>query len=120
MAYRISKCPACAANEFEITGLRCRNCGTRVEGQFSLSRFATLSEENLEFAETFIKCRGNIKDVERELGVSYPTVRGRLDRVINAMGFGSADATARRREILVQLEQGDIAPEEAVKALKEL
>ena len=120
MEYRISKCPACGSSDFEITRLRCRVCDTSVEGHFSQSRLASLSEENLRFVEVFIKCRGNIKDVERELGVSYPTVRGKLDRVIHAMGFGTPDGLRRKREILESLERNEVSPEEAVQALKDL
>ncbi|WP_455382501.1 DUF2089 family protein [Salinispira pacifica] len=120
MNWRISKCPACGAGDFEITKLRCKSCGTSVEGSFAQSRLASLSDEHLQFVEIFMKCRGNIKDVERELGVSYPTVRGRLDRVINAMGFGSADVGRQRREILESLDKNELSPEDAVKALKDL
>ncbi len=120
MNYRISKCPACGNGEFEITRLRCKSCGTSVEGSFAQSRLASLSDEHLHFVEIFMKCRGNIKDVEKELGVSYPTVRGRLDRVIHAMGFGTADSKRTRRDILESLEKNELTPDDAVKALKEL
>ena len=120
MDYRISKCPACGANDFEITRLRCRTCDTSIEGHFSQSRLASLSEEHLRFVEIFIKCRGNIKDVERELGISYPTVRGRLDRVIDALGFGGVESGRRRRDILESLSRNEMTAEEAVAALKDL
>jgi len=58
-------------------------------GSFALGRFHHLTVEQLEFLETFIKARGNFKDVERELGISYPTVRSRLDAMIRALGFPS-------------------------------
>lgn len=120
MHLRVSRCPACSDNNFEISRLTCRTCGTVVEGHFVASRFAHLSEDNLSFAETFLKCRGNIKDVERELGISYPTVRSRLDRLIQAMGLSPDSDGDRRKDILAALEQSEMSPEEAIEALKDL
>ena len=119
MAHRVSKCPACGNTEFHIQRLECTSCGTAVEGRFSVSRLATLPEEQVSFVETFVKCRGNIKEVEKELGISYPTVRSRLDKVIERLGFGSQNVT-NRREILSSLEREEMTPEEAVEALKAL
>lgn len=120
MAQRVSTCPACGNTEFQIQRLQCTSCGTAVEGAFSVSRLATLPEEQVAFVETFVKCRGNIKEVERELGISYPTVRSRLDRVIERLGLGEDASRANRREILGALEREEMSPEEAVAALKAL
>lgn len=116
----VGKCPACNQSQYEIVKLRCRSCGTTVEGTFGLSRLGSLPNEHQEFIEIFVRCRGNIKDVERELGISYPTVRGRLDRAIEAMGFADEDVAARRKEILGSLERREITPEEAIQALRGL
>lgn len=118
----IGQCPVCDG-ELEVTRLHCRSCGTSIEGQFALGRFHTLGREQLQFAEVFIKNRGNIKDVERELGISYPTVRGRLDTLIRAMGYEVPEepkvATPdRRKEVLAQLERGEINSEEAIRLLR--
>lgn len=120
MEHRVSRCPACGNTRFEIQRLACTNCGTAVEGRFSVSRLATLPEEHVAFVETFVKCRGNIKEVERELGISYPTVRSRLDKVIELLGVGVDESRMSRREILNALEQNQMSPEEAVQALKAL
>ena len=120
MEHRVSKCPACGTTEFEIQRLRCINCGTAVEGTFSVSRLATLPEDQVAFVETFVKCRGNIKEVERELGISYPTVRSRLDKVIDLLGFGDDQERMNQREILGALDRKEMSPEEAVQALKAL
>src|SRR5439155_799842 len=84
----VAKCPICAA-QLKVVRLDCDSCGTRLEGSFSLGRFHALSPDQLEFLETFIRARGNFKDIERELGISYPTVRSRLDAMIRALGFPS-------------------------------
>lgn len=123
-----SRCPVCN-EEMIVTRLRCTSCDTAVEGTFEVSKLARLTKEHQEFVETFIKCRGNIKEVERELGISYPTVRGRLDSVIEALGYrvdpGSVAETNqakqnRRKEILDALNRGEMSSEDAVKALKNL
>ena len=73
-----------------------------------------------DFVDIFLKCRGSIKDVERELGISYPTVRRRLDGVIRALGYQTEDGAMRRRDILKALDEKKMSPEEAVEALKGL
>ena len=118
MRKMIGKCPVCDSTEFEINRITCTGCGTAVEGHFSVSKLGGLSDENQNFVLTFLKCRGNIKDVERELGISYPTVRARLDRVIEALGFAETDEPRHRKDILEALEKKEITPEEAVRALK--
>ena len=117
----IGRCPVCSES-LKATRLECDSCGTRIEGAFSLGRFQGLSAEQLQFVETFVRVRGNIKDVERELGVSYPTVRARLDAVIRALGFEvptEDHGTERRKEILRELGEGKIAAEDAVRLLEE-
>lgn len=123
-----TRCPVCT-EEMVVTRLRCTHCDTAVEGTFEVTRLARLSKEHLEFVEIFLKSRGNIKEVERELGISYPTVRGRLDSVIEALGYrvepSAADETnraklTRRKEILDALNRGEISSEDAVKQLKSL
>ena len=120
MELRVSKCPACNNTEFRIERLACTNCGTAVVGNFSVSPLATLPDDQIAFIETFLKCRGNIKEVERELGISYPTVRSRLDKVIANLGLGEDEQKMSRVEILRALEQNEMNPEDAVQALKAL
>src|SRR5712691_12329963 len=118
----IARCPICAET-LAVARLDCAACGTRIEGSFALGRFHRLSPEQLEFLEVFIKARGNFKDVERELGMSYPTVRSRLDAVIRGLGFLSQaepDREAeRRKEILRELAEGRIAPDDAASLLEQ-
>lgn len=120
MSYKvITKCPVCNSNLI-VERLRCKKCGTIIENEFELSKLSYLSSEQLKFIEVFLQCRGNIKDVEKELGISYPTVRSKLDEVITAMGFSidkkvQVDST----DIIDRLEKGEISAEEAVKLLKE-
>ena len=80
------KCPVCNG-KLLITQMTCSSCGTRLEGQFEGCRFCSLSPEESRFLLIFIKNRGSIKDVEREMGVSYPTVRAALDGLIASPGL---------------------------------
>lgn len=117
----LGRCPVCAS-EMRAVRLECGECGVLVEGSFALGRFHALDREQLAFLETFVRVRGNIKDVEREFGVSYPTARARLDAVIRALGFEvpTEDHTAeRRKEILRELAEGKIGADDAVRLLEE-
>lgn len=119
----VGTCPVCE-DEMRVVRLRCRGCNSALDGDFELSRFLRLTPEQLYFAETFIRNRGKIKDVEEELGISYPTVVARLDDVIGALGFETErdDEELRegRREILDDLSEGRIDAAEAAKRLREL
>ncbi len=119
----IGKCPICSA-QLRVVRLECGSCGTRLEGSFSLGRFHSLAPEQLDFLEAFIRARGNFKDLERELGISYPTVRSRLDAVIRALGYQTEvepdreAVTERRKEILRELAEGRITPDDAAGLLE--
>lgn len=126
----IGRCPICD-NELSVTRLHCAACDTAIEGRFRLSRFQRLSADQLAFLEVFVKNRGIIKDVEAELGISYPTVRARLDDVLRGLGFPTggeddprpsprqlqAQAREERRRILEDLRQKKITADEAARQL---
>lgn len=84
------KCPVCRGRML-VTQLSCPSCESRLEGKFDSCLFCSLSPEESRFLMTFIKNRGSIKDVERELGVSYPTVRAALDGLILSLGLANSD-----------------------------
>ena len=118
------QCPVCN-NEMTITRLYCPDCDVTIEGRFSIGRLGLLSPDQLEFVEVFLRCDGKIKHVEKELGVSDPTVRSRLNEIILAMGYelpGSEteeDLTPEaRRRVLDDLAAGRITSEEAVELLR--
>lgn len=124
----ILKCPSCDG-PLGVTRLECAKCEIGIDGEFSMPALLRLSPAQLDFVEVFIKNRGSIRDVERELGVSYPTVRGRLDDVIRALGYPvkgetiedepPTETAASRRSVLADLKAGRISPEEALTALNE-
>jgi hypothetical protein len=117
----IGKCPVCG-EELTVTKLHCRSCDTALEGHFNLGKFYRLSPEHLHFVETFIKCEGKITRMEEELGISYPTVRSRLNDVIRALGYevpAQASISAERRKVILEkVQSGEVAPEDAIELLK--
>jgi len=116
-------CPSCGS-ALAVTQLNCTACGTGVVGKFELSPFFRLKPESLNFLEVFVRNRGNVKEMERETGESYWTIRRQLDEVIAEMGFPEASAldeiSAQRQDILAQLSRGEINVQEATNLLKQL
>jgi len=119
MAYKLlSDCPVCG-DKLKAVKLTCGSCGTSIESEFSFSKFEQLSTEHLNFIEIFVKCSGSIKDVEKELGISYPTVKSRLNEVIKTLGYDVEEERIQDvKSILDKIESGEITPEDAVKKLK--
>lgn len=117
-----STCPVCGG-EYEITSLTCKSCKSELNGRFEGCEYCALDESEKSFLSTFIKCRGNIREVEKELGISYPTVRNRLDNIISRLGYENrrvAQVTEERKIIIKRLEDGEITADEAAEALRSL
>lgn len=119
-------CPFCGGG-IDVTAFACGDCDAAVEGRFAPNKLAALDGAQAEFVLAFVRNRGNIKELERELGISYPTVRARLDDVIRALGFRVAEdaaaaeeTRARRTDILAAVEKGEMTAAEAADALKKL
>jgi hypothetical protein len=107
-----------------VAELRCPDCDLSVGGRFERCEFCALAPDQLSFLRLFVSRRGNLREVERELGVSYPTVRARLDDVLAALGYpvsleSAAERRERRRRVLEDLKAGKVSPEEATRALRE-
>ena len=86
----LEACPTCGS-EMHISELTCGTCDTVVRSRYTPCPFCRLAPEDLAFMLLFVRSRGNVKDMERELGVSYWTIRGRLNELIAAMGLGGED-----------------------------
>ena len=116
----LGTCPVCD-HKLVVSELKCTECDTKVVGEFSLSKFDYLSEELQEFALVFIKNAGNIKSIEKELNISYPTVKKTLDDLIEGLGFEAVNEEPKTRSsILKLLKDGTINFEEAEEMLKEV
>lgn len=114
-------CPSCSGKML-VTEFCCSDCKTTVRGSFDLPVFSSLAPAEESFLRVFLAARGSIKEVERQLGISYPTVKARLEALLNKLGLGAlqAEAKQRRLEILGRLERGEISAQEAVALLKNL
>ena len=114
----IGFCPICN-EKFTVTKLSCHNCHSSLEGTFKLSKFDYLSNEQKYFVEIFIKNLGNIKEIEKELNISYPTVRKNLDSIILALGYNLSEEENDdfNKDILNKLDKGEISADEAINLL---
>lgn len=128
----ISQCPLCKAPT-QVTEVGCTACDLQIKAQGTLSRYDGLSPEQGQFLETFLRCRGVIRDVEAALGISYPTVRARLDALLgtlNLTGTPEADPgppptdaeakAARRKDILAAISAGTMDAQAGLDALQEI
>jgi hypothetical protein len=120
-----TRCPLCGG-EVTVTRIYCPECDTTIEGRFTGGPFSQLTQEQLSFVETFIRCEGKITRMEDELDLSYPTIRNRLHEVIRALGYepggeepiiGLSDT--ERQRILEDLDKGLISAEQAMRLLQE-
>ena len=132
-AGRLTVCPACDGR-LVPRELACKDCGLVVKTQFAGNEFVGLDEDNLHVLRIFVACEGRIRDMERALGVSYPTVKSRLAALRNALGVGrAATETPRPRstdqrasdsdrpaDVLGRLEAGEIDFDEALESIKQL
>jgi hypothetical protein len=133
----IATCPVCA-RELAVTRLHCGECGTTIEGEFGVGRYGRLTREQTQVLESFLRSRGNLRDMERELLISYPTVRSRVEALVRALGFGPRDEAEAapapaaastitsdtiqtgRRDILERLSRRELSAEEAAEAIRAL
>jgi hypothetical protein len=116
----IRTCPFCAG-DLRIERLRCGDCNTAVEGWFTLSKLADMPADMQNFVMTFLECRGNIKEVEKALGVSYPTVRKQIDQVEAFVSApGPMEGGLTEREVLDRIESGALSAKEGAKLLRKL
>lgn len=129
----ISTCPVCEAR-LQVTRLHCNTCGTTIEGEFNVGRFARLGRDQMSLLESFLRSRGNLRELERELSLSYPTVRGRVENLLRTLGLGDGPAqpaeTATppaseqtidpelRRSVLERLARHELTADQAAAALR--
>jgi hypothetical protein len=111
----IATCPVCT-NELTITRLHCRACGTALEGEFGVGRFGRLDREQMRLLESFLRSRGNLKEMERELGISYPTVRGRVDGLVRALGLADGTTADAEDDPVDEIPIRDAGPGDAMAA----
>jgi hypothetical protein len=115
----VVRCPSCEG-ELLATRLSCRGCGTSLDGQFEIPPLLQLSPEELAFVTAFVRSSGSLKAMAQQLGVSYPTVRNRLDDILAKLDGIERDVDKRRHAILDQLERGTLSATAAAEELKKV
>ncbi len=128
MRNQIVNCPSCG-KALQVTELTCSSCDLRLHGHFERGcKFCGLEPEQRKLLDVFLSCRGVVRDMEKALGLSYPTVRARVDALLVALGYAPSKAEAesreekatRRREIIDQLAAGEMTADEAAAELRDL
>ena len=129
------KCPACGG-VVAVTECKCTNCQLQMRGEFRTGEFSSLSDDQLTFVKVFLRARGNLTEVEKVLGISYPTIRNKLDEIngtldhaaavpagnstdpIDAPGAATAFSEPSRKEILRQVAAGELTAADALQKLQ--
>lgn len=101
-----------------IERVRLKDTGIAVEGDFELPPLARLTMEDQVFATAFVRCHGSIKEMEQLFGISYPTVKNRLNRIAGQLEFVEINPPSSRTEVLEMLDRGEISVEEALKKMR--
>ena len=109
-------CPVCSA-PLALTRLSCQSCGTELSGHFETCEFCSLGAEDREVLRVFLASRGNMKELERHLGVSYPTARARFDAMLSRLGLADKASPDPRLSMLEKLARGEIDVDEADRSL---
>jgi len=112
-------CPSCSSM-LAITELKCPKCSTIIQGEFPINKLLSLSDEDGKFLLTFLRSRGNIKEVQERMSLSYPTIKNRLDKLLMTLGLYDESEGLKEKEILDTLERGEITATEAIKLIKEI
>ena len=123
-----NQCPACGGSII-ITECRCSDCHLQLRGEFELGQFSHLSDDQLTFIRVFLSARGNLTEVERVLGISYPTIRNKLDEINAALSrtnekrpeagqSARPDRDEERRAILQKVAEGRLSTAEALQILQ--
>jgi len=111
-------CPVCSTR-LAVTRLSCPSCETELSGAFASCEFCVLTDDDREVLRVFLASRGNMKDLERHLGVSYPTARARFDGLLSRLGIerGPVAPSTNRLELMEQVARGELDVDEALKRL---
>ena len=113
-----SDCPVCG-HHLAVTRLGCASCGSELAGVFSTREFCSLTDADNELLRVFLSSRGNLREVERHLGVSYPTARLRFDRLLEKLGLSDQPEVEplTRDQVLSEVASGALSPDEAARLL---
>ena len=115
-------CPVCK-NKLTVTKITCESCGTELIGKFPQCKYCALDEKLSAFLDTFLRCKGNIKEIEKELNISYPTVKNLIDELLAALGIMLPEPAQEQSQdigdLLAMIELGEITASQASKLIRE-
>ena len=114
-------CPVCG-EALSVTRLSCKSCNTELSGEFPRCRYCALDSRMSEYLETFLRCQGNIKEIERTMGISYPTVKNLTEELLTTLGLTPVSAEKKPpsmtvAEVLDKIETGELTAKEATSIL---
>ena len=118
----ITTCPVCSET-LRVSHLSCDACGSVLQGEFESCRYCRLPQDVFDFLDVFLKCRGSISDIEKEIGMSYPAVKSRIEKLMGALGYSDGSLKNRdekRQEILEAVRDGATNVEGAILELRKL
>ncbi|UTC76895.1 DUF2089 domain-containing protein [Treponema sp. OMZ 799] len=117
MAEVMGNCPVCG-EAFTVSELHCTKCNSSLKGEFELCEFCRLTKEQKYFVKMFLKNRGSIRDMEKELGISYPTVRNKIEEINAALGLSDGRLpSVNVSEVLKRIKAGELSVDSAVSFL---
>ncbi|MEY4546079.1 MAG: hypothetical protein RL685_2274 [Pseudomonadota bacterium] len=117
MARLPAQCPSCSA-ALRIRRLGCPSCNTQLEGEFELPGVLQLPPEDLDFVTEFVRASGSLKEMARIEGQSYPTIRNRLNQIIERLNHTSNARELKQHEILDAVARGELTAQQAAKLLR--
>jgi hypothetical protein len=101
-----------------VERVRLAHSGVAIEGSFEMPELASLSFEDQVFVAAFVRAHGSIKEMEQAFGVSYPTIKSRLNRIAQQLEFVDSSPGPSRAEVIERLQRGELTADEAVRALE--
>ncbi len=118
MNKQLKQCPVCNSN-LEIIEYHCSHCDTSIKGKFGIGELASLNAALQEFVKVFVCCQGSIKEVEKVLGISYPTVKNRLSEVTKVLCPEKKEPVSSiSHDILDEIEKGNLTVDEALEKMR--
>lgn len=116
----ITQCPSCESIKLHVAKIECAGCDTIFEGKFDIHSLLKLPNEDLQFIIDFVKCSGSLKEMAAKQNVSYPTLRNRLNILIETIDEFDVREDGSKQEVLQLLEEGKISAKDAAKMLKKM
>jgi hypothetical protein len=116
----ITQCPSCNSTSLQVSKIECLECNTQFAGQFAIPALLKLQEDDLQFVLDFVKCSGSLKEMASKQGVSYPTLRNKLNVLIETLERIDVQQENSKEDILKLVEEGKLTASDAAKMLSKL